>query len=100
MSQVRGKGFNIYQALNRLKKTMKRPEMPIPVIAKVCTTWIYKKDPPMHKGDQWAWFTIAFFECSRDYFAYMEQKEAKAFKKERNPIAPSVKEIMKGMFNA
>ena len=93
MKEVYGKGFNIYQCLNRLKKELKLTEdFPAQAIIWTCESYLHTKTPI---AEPYPWFVRVFTESSRRYFFEKNRKVDKNYKKESVP--QSIKDIMKGI---
>ena len=84
-------GFNIYAAINKLKKTMNRSDFPDDVIVGVCRS--YWRSKPGIKG-RWPWFLAAMEYQTRLWIC--DQHEASK-PDPRAPMAQSIKQILKGI---
>ena len=85
------KDFNIYQFLGKLKKT-KKIEIPEEVVNRICIS--YLKNKTGIKAD-WPWFIVTTQKEWESWNAEKNIREGEQHKKE--PIAPAILEILKGM---
>jgi len=93
MAEVYKDGFNIYKCLNKVKKQMKsRVDFPPQAIIWTCESYLRSKPKVL---DHWAWFVRVFKASSERFFA--EQHVAEGEKHKKEPVAQSVKDIMKGI---
>ena len=92
---VYAKGFNIYQMISKLKKDMKLVvDFPDTVITETCNEFLRCKDKGEIKID-YVWFVRVFQHNSGQYFA--NKHTAEGNKHKREPMAQSIKNILKGM---
>jgi hypothetical protein len=95
MKQVYRNGFNMYAAINKLKKTCKvPPELPPEVIIKVCELYL-KEKASINK--LWAWFLKSIEMASKQYFAEKNEREGKELKKEKSVYTLKDIFLMAGM---
>ena len=95
LKKVYKDGFNIYMYLNKLKKELKRKEnFPDEVILRFCKAY-WKNKPGVEKP--YPYFIKTFRMVSSDWHANQQQAEHDKYKKQP-PMAQSVKDILKGMF--
>ena len=94
MAEVYKDGFNIYRCINRVKKDLKLTvDFPPQAIIWVCESYLHAKTPILN---HYPWFVRALKDASGRYFSDENVKNGEKHKKE--PMAQSVKDIMKGMF--
>lgn len=95
-------GFNIYAALNKVKRKIKVPadmrgttehDFPDEVLIGVCDS--YWRSKPGIK-DRWPWFLSAMEYQTRLWIS--DQREQENAKHKRAPASQALKDIMKGMF--
>ncbi len=92
--EVFGKGFNIYQNINRVKKELNlRESFPDDVIIGVCRQYLERTEP---LEQPYPWFVVALKNQSAQYFSERHGKESAQYK--QGGMAQSVKSILKGMF--
>ena len=93
MKQVYDDGFNIYQCLNRVKKRLQRKsDFPAEAIMWTCEAYLQQK-PKVR--NHWTWFIRVFTANSERYFAEQQVAEGEKYKKE--PMAQSIKDILKSI---
>ena len=83
LKKVNALSFNPYACINKLKKQKKWcVEIPQEVVVGVCERFLIEKAKNQIKSD-WPWFVRVFTAESKKHFASMNEKEGKAYKKER-----------------
>jgi hypothetical protein len=92
LKAVYADGFNIYAAINRLKKKMNRQEFPDVVLLGVCKS--YWSCKPGIRG-RWPWFLSSMEYQTRLWIC--DSHEAENAKHKRAPVSQSIRDIMKGM---
>lgn len=93
MAAVYADDFNIYAAINKLKKKMNRKDpFPDEVLIGVCDSY-WNNKPGIKK--RWPWFVAAMEYQTRLFICDAEEAKNAEYKKQ--PMAESIKQIMRRM---